>query len=121
MKLVSNSFKLIDRVIIFWNNNNTSPIPNSIAEKTKKKKVRESIFKLSKIKPINKTIAYKVIQSNSAVSNKWIAVFVLIIILNKIKKKKRNNMFKSPIIIYDYLLKTLNRLKNYIKINAKIS
>jgi hypothetical protein len=33
--------------MIFWNNNKTSPIPNSIAEKTKKKKVKDNKFKLS--------------------------------------------------------------------------
>ena len=32
---------------MFWNNKRTRPIPNSIAEKTKKKKVKDSIFKLS--------------------------------------------------------------------------
>ncbi len=32
---------------MFWNNNNTKPIPNSIAEKTRKKKVKDKIFKLS--------------------------------------------------------------------------
>jgi hypothetical protein len=42
--------------MIFWNNNNTKPTPNSIAEKTKKKKVKESMFKLSKINPIKRTI-----------------------------------------------------------------
>ena len=33
--------------MIFWNNNKTRPIPNSIAENTKKKKVNDKIFKLS--------------------------------------------------------------------------
>lgn len=39
---------------------------------------------------------YKVIQSNSAVSNKCRAVLVLINKLPKIKKKKINKVFKSP-------------------------
>lgn len=90
----------MDRVIIFWNNNKTKPIPNSIAEKTKKKKVKDKIFKLSYTNPINKTIAYKVIHNNSAVNNKCKEVLVLIKILNKIKKKKRNNIFKLSTIIF---------------------
>jgi hypothetical protein len=51
---------------------------------------------LSLTSPTNNTIAYKVIQSNSAVNSKWRAVFVLINKLPKIKKKKINNVFKSP-------------------------
>ena len=75
--------------MIFWKSNKTRPIPNSIAENTKKKKVKESIFKLSKINPTSRTIVYKVIQSNSAVKSKWREVFVLIKILKNIKKKKK--------------------------------
>jgi hypothetical protein len=41
---------------MFWNNNKTKPKPNSIAEKTKKKKVKERTFRLSKINPIKRTI-----------------------------------------------------------------
>lgn len=98
-KLISFSFKFVDLVIIFWKSNNINPIPNSIAENTKKKKDSESIFKLSNTTPTNTTMAYKVIQSNSAVSNKWRAVLVLIIILKNIKKKNKKSMFKSPINI----------------------
>lgn len=43
--------------MIFWNSKSTKPIPNSIAEKTKKKNVKERIFKLSYTKPTNKEIA----------------------------------------------------------------
>lgn len=32
---------------MFWNSNKTSPTPNSMAEKTRKKNVKESRFKLS--------------------------------------------------------------------------
>lgn len=46
-KLASFSDKLVDLLTRFWNNNNTRPAANSIAEKTKKKKVRDSKFKLS--------------------------------------------------------------------------
>lgn len=74
-------------------------MPNSIAENTKKKKVKESIFKLSKINPTSRTIVYKVIQSNSAVRSKCREVFVLIKILKNIKKKKKNNIFKLSTII----------------------
>lgn len=73
-----------------------NPIPNSIAEKIKKKKVKESRFKLSLTKPTNKTIVYRVIHANSAVNNKWIDELVLTIILDIIKKKKRKRRFKSP-------------------------
>lgn len=47
-----------------------TPKLNSTAERTREKKVRDNTFKLSKCKPIKKVIAYIVIQSNSAVSNK---------------------------------------------------
>ena len=56
----------------------------------------DRIFKLSLTSPTNNTIAYRVIQSNSAVKSKWRAVFVLINKLPRIKKKKINNVFKSP-------------------------
>jgi hypothetical protein len=88
---------------MFWNSNKINPIPNSIAEKTKKKKVRDKTFKLSKIIPIKKTIAYNVIQSSSAVNNKCKLVFVLTIILKSSKKKKQKNKFKSPITIIKFL------------------
>ena len=80
-------------------------MPNSIADKTKKKKVKDNKLMLSKKNPITKTIAYKVIHINSAVNNKWIEVFVLIIILkNKIKKKKKKIFIVSTIIfIFIYL------------------
>lgn len=73
-----------------------SPIPNSIAENIKKKKVRDSKFILSFNKPTNKTIAYRVIQANSAVSSKWIDELVLTKMLDKIKKKNKKKRFKSP-------------------------
>lgn len=84
---------------MFCKSNKTNPNPNSMAEKTKKKKVKESTFKLSKIIPIKKTIAYNVIHNNSAVSNKCKEVFVLIKILKRIKKKNKNNIFKLSTII----------------------
>lgn len=93
------SFKLIERVIIFWNNNKTNPIPNSIAENTKKKNVNESMFILSLINPTNNTIVYKVIQSSSAVNNRCKAVLVFTITLNNIKKKKKKSKFKLSTVI----------------------
>ena len=48
----------------------TNPTANSTAEKIKKKKVRDKIFKLSNISPINNEIPYRVIHNNSAVNNK---------------------------------------------------
>jgi hypothetical protein len=76
------------------------PKPNSIAEKTKKKKVNDNKFKLSKIKPTKSTIAYKVIHSISAVSNKCKAVFVFKIKLKNIKLKKIKSTLISPKSIY---------------------
>ena len=93
------SFNIIERERIFWKSKRTTPIPNSIAEKTKKKNVKDSTFKLSKNKPINKTITYNVIQSNSAVNKRWRAEFVLIKTLKMSKKNKINSKFKSPINI----------------------
>lgn len=45
--LVSESFKFKVLKRICCSNNKTKPIPNSIAENIKKKKVNERIFKLS--------------------------------------------------------------------------
>lgn len=56
-KLISFSDKLKVLFKRFWSNNKTKPIPNSTAERTRKKKVRESTFKLSKIKPESNEIA----------------------------------------------------------------
>ena len=42
--------------MIFWNKSKTRPTPNSIAENTKKKKVSDNKFKLSKTSPIKRTI-----------------------------------------------------------------
>ena len=67
---VSESFKFKVRDKICWSSNRTRPIPNSTAEKIKKKNVRDRIFKLSLTSPTNNTIAYRVIQSNSAVKIK---------------------------------------------------
>jgi len=44
---VSESFKFSVRKRICCRSNRTNPIPNSIAEKIKKKKVNERIFRLS--------------------------------------------------------------------------
>ncbi len=75
--------------MIFWISSNTSPIPNSIAENTKKKNVKDKILRLSYINPINITIEYKVIHNNSAVNNKCREVLVFTTILKSINKKKQ--------------------------------
>lgn len=85
--------------MMFWNNNKTNPIPNSIAENTKKKKVKDNIFKLSYMRPTNKAIAYKDIHNISAVSRRCKAVFVLTTTLNIIKKKKKKRRFKLSTVI----------------------
>lgn len=75
------------------------PIPNSIAERTRTKNVKETMFRLSNTNPIKRQIAYSVIHNNSAVNNKCRDVFVLITILNRSKKKKIINKFKLSTII----------------------
>ena len=57
VKLVSFSIRFKDLVKVFWNNNKTNPNPNSIADKTRKKKVSDKRFKLSKTRPIKERIA----------------------------------------------------------------
>lgn len=47
VKFSSLSFKDKVRKNIFCNNKRTTPTPNSIAEKIKKKKVKDKIFRLS--------------------------------------------------------------------------
>ena len=72
-------------LIKFKNSNKIKPIPNSIAENTKKKNVKDIKLILSKKKPIIRVKAYNDIHINSAVSNKCKFVLVFIIILkNKI-------------------------------------
>lgn len=98
-KLKSESVKDKVLVIVFWINNKIKPIPNSTADKTKKKKVKDKTLIQSNIKPIINEIAYNVIHKISAVNNKWIDVFVLIKRLKKIKKKNKNKIFKLSTII----------------------
>lgn len=57
------------------------------------------MFILSNTNPTKRTIVYKVIHNSSAVSNKCKEVLVLIKILNSIKKKNKNNIFKLSTII----------------------
>jgi hypothetical protein len=64
-----------------------NPNPNSTADNIRKKKVKDSKFTLSKIKPTTKTIMYSDIHNNSAVNNKCRAVFMFSIIVKKKNKK----------------------------------
>ena len=74
----------------------TKPIENSTAEKIKKKNVKETKFKLSKIKPVRSATAYNVIHKSSAVNKRWIEVLVCTSrVLTRIKNNM-NNKFKSP-------------------------
>ena len=82
---------------IFCNKIITNPIPNSTADKTKKKKVNERRLILSTRNPTERTITYKVIHSNSATNNKCNELEILKEILNKIKKKRTKYMLTSPI------------------------
>jgi len=90
------SSRLIDLDIIFCVSIITKPKPNSTADKTKKKNVKDRILILSYKKPMYKARRYSVIHKNSAVSNKCIAVFIFITILVNIKKNKNIIKFISP-------------------------
>ena len=82
----------------------TSPKPNSTADNTRKKKVRESRFRLSNTKPDNNTIMYNVTHNNSAVNNKCSAVFTLTSIVKKKKKNTISTKLMSPKIkTYEFI------------------
>jgi hypothetical protein len=55
-ELTFESFKFIERMIIFWTSIIIKPRPNSTADSIRKKKVRDRRFKLSYAKPINSVI-----------------------------------------------------------------
>jgi hypothetical protein len=92
-------FKEIDLKNTFWIRIITSPIPNSTADSTRKKNVRERKFTLSYNNPIDKERTYSVIQSISAVRSRCRAVFTLTIIVTSIKKNSIENRFRSPMYI----------------------
>lgn len=94
--LFSFSYKLKERVNKCCNRSRIKPTPNSIAEKIKKKNVRDKRLRLSYNKPINNVTTYKVIQSNSAVKRRCKAVLVVLKNVLKSKKNRRMNVFKSP-------------------------
>ena len=77
----------------------TIPIPNSTADKTKKKKVREIIFMLSYRIPMCKTMIYRVIHKISAVNSRCKALETFKVTVIIIKKKITKYKFKSPINI----------------------
>lgn len=77
-----------ERKKIFCKSIITRPIPNSTAERTKKKKVNDNKLILSYKNPTDKTIIYKVIHNNSAVKSKCKALETLFAIL-KINKKNK--------------------------------
>lgn len=85
-------------LITFWINNIIRPRPSSIAEKTKKKKVRERILTLSYKIPMYSVIEYKVIHKISAVNKRCNDVFVFNKILKKKIKKNKKNKFKLSTI-----------------------
>ena len=63
---------------------------------------------------------YKVIHNNSADNRRCKAVLVLISKLPKIKKKKINNVFKSPKNKTSIKLKKVHKLEPYQQINQLI-
>lgn len=91
---------------IYWISMITNPKPNSTADRTKKKNVRDSKFRLSNIRPESSTIIYSVTHNNSAVNNKCNAVFTLTSIVRKKKKNIISVKLMSPKIkIYKSLVK----------------
>lgn len=98
-KFKSLSFKDKDLVKVFCINKSIKPIPNSTADKTKKKNVKDKIFKLSNSRPTIKDTPYKVIHKISAVNSKCTEVFVFTKRLKKIKKKNKIKIFKLSTII----------------------
>jgi len=93
---VFESLRLVDLRKTFCIKISTKPIPNSTAESTRKKNVRDIKFILSKRVPKLKTIKYKVIQSNSAVKRRCNAVVTLILILEKRMKNINIKRLVSP-------------------------
>ena len=90
------SFKLIDLSTICCTSIIIRPNPNSTAERMRKKKVNDSMFRLSNTNPRISTIIYKVIHSNSAVNKRCNAVFIFSAILANIIKNNSSTKFKSP-------------------------
>ena len=80
---------------MFWRSIITNPVPNSTADKIRKKNVNERKLTLSYIKPIIMTMEYNVIHKNSAVSSKCTAVFTFNEILANKKKKINSRKFNS--------------------------
>ena len=88
--------KSIDLKKIFCRRIRTNPIPNSIADRTKKKNVRESKLILSYKNPIERTIKYKVIHKISAVNNRCRALLTFRATLRKKRKKIIKYKLISP-------------------------
>ena len=74
----------------------TKPIPNSTADKTKKKNVNDKKLTLSYRNPMDKDNKYRVIHKISAVRSKCNAVFTFIIIVVNIRKKSTEKRLISP-------------------------
>lgn len=68
------------------------PAPSSIAEKIKKKKVRERIFRSSNKNPVNKATTKRVIQINSAIIR---ACTIEYEFKQKIMKREKNKIIEK--------------------------
>ena len=88
----------------FWIRSNTKPIPNSTAERTRKRKVSDNKFKLSYEIPKDNVKKYRVIHSISAVNRRCKAELTFIQIELKIIMNTIINKLASPIYIYLYKL-----------------
>ena len=93
----------------------TKPIPNSTADNTRKKNVNDRKLTLSYKNPIDSDNMYRVIQSISAVSNKWRAVLTFMIIVTSIRKNRIENKLISPMYnVYLWLVSTFIRGKTVL-------
>ena len=90
------SDRLIDLRNMFCSSIITRPIPNSTADKTKKKKVSDNIIMLSYKKPRDRAKIYNVIHKISAVRSRCRAFETLFDILLNIRKNNRKKRLRSP-------------------------
>lgn len=99
-KYFSEFKKEVDLENVFCRSAKIKPLPNSIAEKIKKKKVNANIFISSKRKPENNANTYNVIQINSAVIRAWIIELAFKVKMTKSKVNIKIIKFNSDMDKY---------------------
>lgn len=85
-----------DRTNVFCIDKRSKPIPNSIAEKMRKKKVKEIKFMSSIAYPTKSVNAYNITHSISAVNNKCKKEMMLVERLKSNNQNNNNKIFISP-------------------------